>query len=46
MIRDDPPAREPGTKKRAQYIVGFGLVVISLLMLIVGVSILRAIRRR
>ena len=46
MIRDDPPTREPGTKKRAQYIVGFGLAVVSLLMLIVGVSILRAIRRR
>ena len=46
MIMDDPPTREPGTKKRAQYIAGFGLVVISFLILIVGVGILRAFRQR
>ncbi len=46
IIVDDPPTREPGTKKRARFLAGFGLVIISVLVLIVGVSFLRAFRQR
>jgi hypothetical protein len=46
IMKDDPPAREPGTKKRAHFLASFGLLVIIMLMLIVGVGILRAFRQR
>lgn len=46
MIKDDPPTREPGTKKRAHFLASFGLLVIIMLMLLVGVGILRAFRQR
>lgn len=45
LISDDPPP-EPGTKKRAHYLASFGLLTISLLLLIVGVGILRVFRQR
>jgi hypothetical protein len=46
IIKDDPPTREPGTKRRAHFLASFGLLVIIILMLIVGVGILRAFRQR
>lgn len=46
MIQDDPPTREPGTKKRVHFLASFGLLVIIILMLVVGVGILRAFRQR
>jgi hypothetical protein len=45
-VKDDPPTREPGTKKRAHFLASFGLLVIIVLILIVGAGLLRAFRQR